>query len=68
MKLRDYLRENQITDASFAAKVGVSPFAVRKWKYGERMPRRAHLRLIRAATAGAVLANDFMADAGGVVA
>lgn len=64
MKLIDYLRANEITDEAFAAQVGVSKWGVRKWMYGQRVPRTEEMLAIRDATNGAVTPNDFLpADA-----
>ncbi|MFK5600220.1 XRE family transcriptional regulator [Methylobacterium sp. HMF5984] len=65
MQLDPYLREKKLTDESFAALLGpdVSTWAVRKWRYGQRVPRLAMQQRISAATEGAVTANDFVAAA-----
>lgn len=65
MQLDAYLRENKLTDESFAALLGadVSTWGVRKWRYGQRVPRLAMQQRISAATNGAVTANDFVAAA-----
>lgn len=61
MKLADFMRGHGLSDDAFAARVGgCSAFAVRKWKYGERIPRGETLNRIAAATGGAVTANDFV--------
>jgi DNA-binding transcriptional regulator YdaS (Cro superfamily) len=62
MKLNTYLDANGIDRAAFAKQIGVSAEAVRLWICGSRAPRRQHLDAIRAATNGAVTANDFFAD------
>ena len=60
MKLSAYMKESGIDDDAMAASIGdCSAGAVRKWKYGERIPRPDHLRRITEATKGAVTANDF---------
>jgi transcriptional regulator with XRE-family HTH domain len=61
MLLRDYLTSKGLTPAQFGELIGHSAFAVKKWMRGERIPRRDALDRIRAATEGAVTANDFMA-------
>lgn len=71
MKLDHWMRQNACTPRQLAAAVlahlpegeGCSPKAVEKWRYGQRTPRRAKMRALMLATAGAVTANDF-ADAG----
>ncbi|WP_424363579.1 hypothetical protein [Methylocystis parvus] len=62
MKLLDYLKEKQISDASFGAQFDppVSEGAVRKWKYGERTPRLSELVRIEDLTGGVVAARDFL--------
>lgn len=60
MRLKTYLRLNGLTQKQFAENVGSTYWAVRKWCYGERMPRPAQLRKINSATNGQVTANDFM--------
>jgi len=65
MQLDAYLREKKLADESFAALLGsdVSAWGVRKWRYGQRIPRLAMQQRIAAATSGAVTANDFVAAA-----
>lgn len=61
MKLSDYMRQHALSDDAMAALVGgCSASAVRKWKYGERMPRAGVLARIHDATEGHVTANDFL--------
>ena len=61
MKLSDFMRERELTDAAFATLVGgCSEFAVRKWRYGERTPRGEMLARIGQVTDGVVTANDFV--------
>lgn len=60
MKLIDYLRANNLTDEAFAARVGRSKWAVRKWMYGQRVPRGVEMLAIANATQGVVSADDFM--------
>lgn len=64
MKLLDYLKANSISDEDFARRVGVSISvgAVRKWKYGERVPRLPELVRIEELTDGAVTARDFLPE------
>jgi DNA-binding transcriptional regulator YdaS (Cro superfamily) len=62
MKLLAYLQSNRIADADFAAHIGVSEGAVRKWKYGERIPRAEAMVQVLRATNGAVTPNDFLID------
>lgn len=60
MNLSDFMRLKEISDQEMATQVGCSEFAVRKWKYGERVPRGAALARIVEVTEGAVTANDFL--------
>lgn len=61
MTLADFLRTHSLDEYQFATAVGgVSASAVRKWKYGERVPRPAHLSRIMAVTDGQVTPNDFL--------
>lgn len=59
MKLIDYLKLSNLDDEAFASSIGCSASAVRKWKYGERIPRRHALKRIERATNGAVTVADF---------
>lgn len=61
--LGDYLKDKNITQEAFAARVGTTQETVSKWVNGGRMPRRSHLAKIVAETAGAVTANDFLGAA-----
>ncbi len=64
MKLIDWMRDNSADDDAMASLIGgVSGHAVKKWKYGERMPRRNELLRITEVTNGLVTANDFMNQA-----
>lgn len=60
MKLHDYLSQRKIAETEFAALVGASVHAVRKWRYLDRIPRKKALAKIRAVTGGKVTANDFV--------
>lgn len=61
MTLSDYLAKNKVSPRDFAARVGVSPEAIRLYTKGARMPRPGVLRTIQNETGGAVTANDFAA-------
>lgn len=65
MKLDTYLKQQSITVRAFAAQLGVSQFAVKKWISGERFPRSEHLIAIDKTTQGAVTASDLLRDRGG---
>lgn len=62
MDLSRYLKLNQLTDDEFAVQVGATPFAVGKWRRGERSPRKPFMQKIMAATNGTVTPNDFFAS------
>ena len=59
MKLQTYMREKELSPADFAATVGCSHWAVRKWMYGQRVPRSAEMQIIRDVTSGQVAPEDF---------
>lgn len=62
MKLKDYLKTNQITSEAFAKSMGASHGGVLKWITGERFPRPKALAMIEKVTEGEVTANDFAAQ------
>lgn len=61
MKLGTYLKDAGLDEDAFASKSGgrFSAEAVRKWRFGVRIPRPQHMALIADLTDGAVTANDF---------
>lgn len=61
MTLADYMKAHGLDDLAMAEKIGrCSESAVRKWRYGQRMPRVEQLRRIAEVTHGAVTPNDFL--------
>lgn len=61
MRLIDWMREANLDDGQVADLVGgVSGHAVKKWKYGERIPRRAELLRLIEISSGKVSPNDFV--------
>lgn len=62
MQLDAFIRDRKLTDAEFAALLGtdVSAWAVRKWRYGQRIPRIDMQQRIAAATEDLVAPNDFV--------
>jgi len=61
MKLGSYMSERDLGDAAMAAQIGgCSASAVRKWRYGHRVPRAPVIIRIRQITGGLVTANDFI--------
>jgi hypothetical protein len=65
MKIQTYMTANKISPEAMAELVGgVTESGVRKWVYGERIPRPDQLRRIAEVTNGEVMPNDFiLADA-----
>lgn len=65
MKLAQYLTDKKMSPEQFAAEMGsVSASGIRKWLYGERVPRPDQMRKIADLTGGLVEPNDFiMAEA-----
>lgn len=59
MRLKEYLKVNDLTYADFASRLGVTEGAVRYWASGERLPNRAAMAKIVKATNGDVMPNDF---------
>ena len=60
MNLSSYMKMHNLDDDALAARIGdCSASAVRKWKYGHRVPRPDQMARIIAATAGEVTPNDF---------
>jgi transcriptional regulator with XRE-family HTH domain len=59
MKLSAYLALNEVSDADFAAAVGVERQAVHRYKSGLRFPAKSVLTRIFEHTGGQVTANDF---------
>ena len=59
MKLKDWLEANEIAPAIFARRIDRTAETVRRYIAGERIPDKATMPLIVAATAGVVTANDF---------
>lgn len=60
MQLADYLDKHQISDADFAALLGVERQTVHRWRMGQRMPRPNDLLRIRKVTGNSVTPNDFL--------
>jgi hypothetical protein len=61
MKLAAYMADNGIPARQMADLIGeVSESGVRKWMYGERVPRLEQMRRITEVTDGAVQPNDFI--------
>lgn len=62
MKLLDWLRRENITDEAFAERVGdCTAHAVKKWKYGERLPPGDKIVRIEDVTGRQVTLRDLIA-------
>lgn len=61
MQITDWLTKNDISDADFAAQIGVTRQALWRYKSGDRIPRRGILTKIQEVTGGQVLPADFFA-------
>lgn len=60
MTLAEYLDKHDLTDEAFARQLGdVSPFAVKKWRYRERVPRITTMLRIEQETKGKVAPKDW---------
>lgn len=60
MRLLDYMREEGLDDEAFAGRLGeCGPYAVKKWKYGEREPDASTIVRIERATSGRVRLADW---------
>lgn len=59
MKLAAYLTKHQERPSAFAARVGVTPEAIRLYIKGARRPRADIIAKIAGATGRSVTANDF---------
>lgn len=62
MTLAEYLRSNDLSNATFAEQIGVDRATVGRWVDGISLPRKGHRRVIAEVTNGAVTAADFVAD------
>jgi len=57
--LKTYLDRTGVSRVQFAAQIGVTPEAVRKYLGGDRIPTREVMERIAEVTNGEVTANDF---------
>lgn len=62
MRLSKYLSDHELSLTKFAQDMGVSVETVRRYREGERTPRPEQMAKIKAITAGAVTADDFMPE------
>lgn len=64
MKLIAYMRVKKLDDEAMASRVGgVTRHAVKKWMYGERMPRPEQIAAIAKITNGKVTLADWIEQA-----
>lgn len=65
MRLADYMDKHGLDDPAMAGLIGddVSAWAVRKWRYGQRVPRRDMQKRIERVTEGVVTTADLFAAA-----
>jgi len=59
MTLDKYLKTSKISSRAFAEEVGVSVYAVSKWRQKVRIPRPAYIEIIKNLTAGKVKPADW---------
>lgn len=62
-RLSDYLSQQQITQSSFALRIGVTAEAVNQWVNGKRSPRPESILDIERETEGAVSFHDWHSPA-----
>lgn len=62
MKLDEYLKSTGTGEEVFARRLRCSVHAVRKWRYGQRVPRPQIMAAIMAVTLGRVRADDFVPE------
>lgn len=64
MKLKDWRKRENLTQAWAAEWIGVSVTTISRWESGKVVPRQQQMAAIRGATDGAVGAVDFVKQAG----
>lgn len=62
MKLKTWLKENNIQNKHFAEMVGVTPVAVCRWVTGKKRPSLTCFAKITELTNGLVTAEDFLEE------
>lgn len=60
MRLRDWLKRENLSVREFATRIGEDDSIVRKWVYGQRQPSLPKAVLINQHTDGAVSAADLL--------
>ncbi len=63
MRLSDWLKENNVSNAEFGRRIDRTAEAIRRYAAGDRIPDRETMPLIAEATGGVVTANDFYGTA-----
>lgn len=59
MKLTDYLAQNGLSEADFAERLEVSPYTVKRYCEGSRVPDHRTIKRIALLTGCRVTPNDF---------
>ncbi|MFG1376130.1 helix-turn-helix domain-containing protein [Xanthobacter autotrophicus] len=59
MDIATWLSQNDVSEAEFAVRIGVTRQSIWRYRSGERVPRPGVIARIREATGGQVTANDF---------
>lgn len=62
MTLDQYLRQCEMTEAAFGARVGVRQSVVHRWRTGKAVPRALWMQRIFEASEGAVRPADFYSE------
>jgi DNA-binding transcriptional regulator YdaS (Cro superfamily) len=59
MKLRDWMKDNDVRQGAFADEIGISQAALSMLCTGKRRPSAEMMHIIAVATKGSVMPNDF---------
>jgi transcriptional regulator with XRE-family HTH domain len=59
MQLKEYLRKEKLSARQFADAIGLPLPTIQSYKYGQRVPRTLHMKLIYEMTENKVTPNDF---------
>ena len=62
MNLDSFLKQEQMSTAAAAEAIGCGEETMRRWRVGNRVPRRRDMRLIVLWSGGKVQPNDFHAE------
>ena len=63
MKLATWLAKNKISPTEFARRIRKPQATISRYVNGDRIPERATMAVIKKATRGEVMPNDFYAEA-----